>query len=308
MIKTICFLGDSITAEGVWEAEIFEKARHDQMRFFNCGVSGGTATTALDRLYYMCLDRNPDMVSVMFGVNDNNCEYYHFKERVQGQLEIEKKKADEKFELYKSSMRTLCEKVREAGAKLVLCTPVPFDNVTPGKMEMDLSVPLDMAVPYVMELAAEFDAEIVDFNGEMKKHMAQEQIFEADRIHPNARGYRLMAEIWSKAMFDGKYAVDADKEYTVCSKLARRCEIERIIRFIRLVDYCFFGHLRNKEDANLSERIDAAQKRLEMAKRGGYPRAQAEVEWCETYIANVNKLEKLEGEYTRLTIELSCGK
>ena len=106
MIKTICFLGDSITAEGVWEAEIFEKARHDQMRFFNCGVSGGTATTALDRLYYMCLDRNPDMVSVMFGVNDNNCEYYHFKERVQGQLEIEKKKADEKFELYKSSMRT----------------------------------------------------------------------------------------------------------------------------------------------------------------------------------------------------------
>ena len=305
MIKTICFLGDSITAAGIWESEIFEKARHDQMRFFNCGVSGGTATKALDRLYYMCLDRNPDIVSVMFGVNDVKCEYYKFKERIEGQLEAEKKEAEFKFELYKKSMWAICEKVVEAGAKLVLCTPVPFDNVTPGNKDIDLSEPLDRAVLYVKELAAEFRAQIVDFNSEMKKYMAEEQIFKADRIHPNEKGYRLLAEIWSKSMFDGKYTIDANKELFICDKLKKRREIERTLHHIRLVDYCLLGYLRDKKDANLAERIAQAEKNLEIAKCGDTARAQAEVEWYSTYIANINKLEKLEGEYTRLTIELS---
>ena len=106
-------------------------------------------------------------------------------------------------------------------------------------------------------------------------------------------------------MLDGKYAVDADKEYTVCEKLAQISEIERIIHHIRLVDYCLLGYLRRKDDANLTERIAEAYKKLEVARAGGYPRAQTEVGWYETYIANVNKLEKLGGEYTRLTIELS---
>ena len=308
MIRTVCFLGDSITAAGSWETEIFEKARQDKMRFYNCGVSGSNATSALGRLYYTCLEKNPDMVSVMFGVNDNNCGYYYNKDRVPGQLEKEKKEAEDRFELYKNSMRSLCEKITDAGAELVLCTPVPFDNVTPGEMEKDLSIPLDKAVPYIKELATEFGAKIVDFNGEMKKYMGKECIFKEDRVHPNDRGYRLMAQIWSEAMFDGKYAVDADKPYCICDKLSKRREIEQIISKVRLVEYCFFDGMRNKDGANLAERIAEAETKLEKAKAGGYPRAQTEVDWYLTYLENINKLDKLEGEFTRLTIELSEGK
>ena len=305
MIKTICFLGDSITANGTWEAEIFEKARHDKIRFYNCGVSGSNATSALERLYYMGLEKNPDMVSIMFGVNDNNCGYYYNKEREPGQLEREKKEAEERFELYKNSMRTLCEKVKQAGAELVLCTPVPFDNVTPGEMEKDLSIPLDKAVPYIKELAEEFGAKIVDFNGEMKKHMEKECIFKPDRVHPNDRGYRLMAEIWSNTMFDGKYAVCADDEYVVCEKLAKRNELEHILHNVRLIEYCFLGTMKSKKDAKLAERIAAAEEGLKKAQAGGYPRAQTEVDWYSTYLDYIDNLDKLEGEYTRLTIELT---
>lgn len=308
MIKTVCFLGDSITAGGIWETEIFENARHDKMRFYNCGVSGGNATSAVGRLYYTCLEKNPDMVSVMFGVNDNNCGYYYNKEREPGQLEKEKQEAEEKFELYKKSMRSLCEMITGAGAVLVLCTPVPFDNVTPGEMDRDLSIPLDRTIPYIKELAAEFGAKLVDFNGEMKKHMQKECIFKADRVHPNDRGYRLMAQIWSSSMFDGKYATDADKEYCICDKLSERSKIEHILHFVRLVEFCFFADLRNKDDANLAERIAEAEARLEKAKAGDYPRAQTEVEWYTTYLENINRLDKLEGEYTKLTIELAEGK
>lgn len=51
--------------------------------------------------------------------------------------------------------------------------------------------------------------------------------------------------------------------------------------------------------------MEMAQKNLETAKCGDTPRAKAEVEWYSTYLEYVNKLDRLESEYTRLTIELS---
>ena len=74
---------------------------------------------------------------------------------------------------------------------------------------------------------------------------------------------------------------------------------------IRLVDYCLLGYLINKDDNNLAKRMEMAQKNLETAKCGDTPRAKAEVEWYSTYLEYVNKLDRLESEYTRLTIELS---
>ena len=56
---------------------------------------------------------------------------------------------------------------------------------------------------------------------------------------------------------------------------------------------------------NLAQRMEMAQKNLETAKCGDTPRAKAEVEWYSTYLEYVNKLDRLESEYTRLTIELS---
>ena len=44
----ICFLGDSITASGLWEAEIYQFLRKKyKIKCFTCGVSGSTATKAL---------------------------------------------------------------------------------------------------------------------------------------------------------------------------------------------------------------------------------------------------------------------
>jgi len=305
MIKTICFLGDSITAAGIWESEIFEKARHDKIKFFNCGVPGDNATAALDRLYSTCLTHCPDMVSIMFGVNDNNCGYYYKKERTPEQLETERVEAEERFERYCNSMRKLCELITDTGAELVLCTPVPFDNVTEGDMDRDLSIPLDRCIPVVLELAKEFGAKVVDFNGEMKKYMAKECIFNADRVHPNDRGYRLMAQIWSAAMFDGKYATNADDELILCEKLMQRREIEVPMIQMWLVEYCFFHAMRMKKGATLSERISEAEKRLAAAKEAKDQKSEI---WYTNYLANINNKERMESEYIRLTFEIADNK
>ncbi len=304
MSKTICFLGDSITAAGNWESEIFEKARHDKMKFFNCGVPGDNATDALDRLYCTCLTHCPDVVSIMFGVNDNNCGYYYNKERKPGQLEEEKKEAEMKYERYCNSMRRLCEIITSFGIELILCTPVPFDNVTEGVMEKDFSAPLDRATVFVKELASEFSAKIVDFNGEMKKYMDMETIFKEDRVHPNDRGYRLMAQIWSSAIFDGKYATCADTELVLCEKLSQRREFETILSTLWLVEYCFFHGMWAKEDAALSERIAEAENRLANAQKTNN---QSVINWYSHYLKYINQKEHLESEYIRLTLEIARG-
>lgn len=304
MIKTICFLGDSITAAGIWESEILEKARHDKMKFFNCGVPGDNATNALDRLYCTCLTHCPDMVSVMFGVNDNNCGYYYKKERTPEQLEAERIEAEEKFKRYCNSMHKLCELITATGAELVLCTPVPFDNVTKGEMDRDFSTPLDGCVPVVLELAKEFGAKVVDFNGEMKLYMARESIFKEDRVHPNDRGYRLMAQIWSKTLFNGKYATNPNDNLVLCEKLTQRRNIEQTLTKLYLVEYCFFHKMWAKDGATLSERIAEAEKRLATEKESNNNVA---MEWYSNYLDNINNKEKLENEYIRLTFELAGG-
>ncbi len=303
-MKTICFLGDSITAAGSWESEILENARKDGFRFFNCGVPGDNATCAIDRLYSTCLTHCPDIVSIMFGVNDNNCGYYYNKERAEGQLEAERIEAEERFNRYKSSMRQLCTLITESGAELILCTPVPFDNVTPGELERDLSIPLDRATPFIKELAEEFGAYLVDFNGEMKKYMATEQIFCDDRVHPNERGYRLMAQIWSAAMFDGKYATNAEDVLNWCDKIEERYKIEKTLTALWLVEYCFFHGLRTKSGATLAERIGTAKERLEKAKEAAN---EKEISWYSNYLNNIENMEGLESEYIRLTLEIANG-
>ena len=68
----ICFLGDSITAGGLWMGEVYQVLRKKyKLRCFNSGVSGGAASRAERYLHANCLIYNPDYVVINFGVNDS---------------------------------------------------------------------------------------------------------------------------------------------------------------------------------------------------------------------------------------------
>ena len=123
-MKTICFLGDSITRRGYWVAEVFARLKGQGVRVYNCGVSGDSASGAIARLYTDCLSRTPDTVVMMFGMNDVGRSLYDEGAGDQ----TEKKQA--RLEKYKNSIRTLSEMIRAAGIGLVLCTPTPYNDVT----------------------------------------------------------------------------------------------------------------------------------------------------------------------------------
>ena len=53
----ICFLGDSITANGLWMSEVYQVLRKKyKVRCYNCGVSGSTARCAKQYLHTYELD------------------------------------------------------------------------------------------------------------------------------------------------------------------------------------------------------------------------------------------------------------
>ena len=76
----ICFLGDSITASGLWESEVYQHIRrHTDIKCYNCGISGGTAALASEYLHSYCLIKNPTHIFIMFGANDINIPLYEKK-------------------------------------------------------------------------------------------------------------------------------------------------------------------------------------------------------------------------------------
>ena len=116
-MKTLCFLGDSITRRGYWIAEIFEYLKKDRVRVYNCGVSGDSASAAIMRLYVDCLSRTPDTVVMMFGMNDIGRTLYD-----EGAGDTTEKR-HARIEKYKASIRTLSEMIRSAGI-MVMVIPI----------------------------------------------------------------------------------------------------------------------------------------------------------------------------------------
>jgi acyl-CoA thioesterase I len=132
----------------------------------NAGRSGDTATTALDRLDAAVLSRNPRLVIVLLGGND-------FLRRVP---------TDETFR----SLSTIVERIRQRGAAVVL---------------VGVSVGL-ISDPY----AGKYDALARRTSSGLVPDILEDIIGRADRmsdsIHPNDRGYAIIADRIEPAVRD----------------------------------------------------------------------------------------------------------
>lgn len=170
-LPTVVFLGDSLTAGyGLPEDEAYpaliDAKLHDDgfdVRVVNAGVSGDTSAGGLARLEWV-LSQNPDVLVVGLGGNDG----------LRG-LPLD---ATER------NLRQMVIRGRAAGARvIVLGMKIPpnygfdyagrFERMY-GEIADELDVPL---VPFLLEGVA-----------------ARPALNQADRIHPNARGHRILAE------------------------------------------------------------------------------------------------------------------
>ena len=291
----VCFLGDSLTAAGSWEAEVFQHYRSIfNIKFYNCGVSGATACLASDYLYSLCLSKNPTHVVVMFGANDIAKEAYSPSYT-----------APDKYTRIADALNTHAEKMEriindclDFGCTVTLCTTLPYDEVNESKTEnLMCQKGLDDCADIVFSLASKYSLRVIDFRKYFLPMLSTLKPISADRQHPTQHGYHIMAQIflYEAGMID---KLDYDTPFVIEKWNQERQSIEKTLKLLDFIDYVWLYRESIEKSWTTSEKIEKCRELLENESDVlGY------FALCyKAYIAHARKKDALIGELTRRTV------
>lgn len=249
----ICFLGDSITANGLWMAEVYQELRKKyKVKCYNIGVPGGRVYMAEKCLYSRCLAFNPDYVTVMFGIND--VSYIEYKEKYKDLTDAELK--EKAFEIYNESYERVIKKIIDFGAQPIICIPSPYDDVNETPVEKtDKQKDLDRCIEFIKELANKYDCPIVDFKSVMQPMLKERKIISEDRVHPTDEGQHIMAQVFLRDIGETNIPdFDTPFEFEPWNK--ERYDKEQELRGFNFVEYCvFIERWANGESAEEKKKI-----------------------------------------------------
>ncbi len=180
-VRIVCF-GDSVT--GVYYHTGSRRAYTDMLgialrqaapkaniEMLNAGISGNTTVDALARIDHDVIGHQPDLVTVMFGLNDMT--------RVP-------------LEQYRKNLKAIVTKCQAAGSDVILATP---NNVlTTGDR------PTEKLIQYcdvIRQIGSELNVPVCDAYRELdavRQHSAIDwRLLMSDAIHPNMAGHKRIA-------------------------------------------------------------------------------------------------------------------
>ena len=204
---TVLFQGDSITDAGrdraVMEPNALTKmgngyaalaatqllvdAPETGLKTHNRGISGNKVYQLAERWQADCLDLQPDVLSILIGVND----FWHkHKHNYEGTLET-----------YESDYRQLLQRTKDAlpAVKLVVCEPFVLKV---GAVDDTWFPEFDGYRAAARRVAEEAGATFVPFQTmfDVAIKFAPPEHWAADGVHPTPHGAALMAHCWLKAV------------------------------------------------------------------------------------------------------------
>jgi lysophospholipase L1-like esterase len=184
--ETIVFYGDSITEQNLYSAflETFLRSRFPQKKLgiFNFGWGGDTAPGGNRRFARDVTPVKPSLVFVNFGMNDGGYQAYD----------------EPTFRIYMDAQQALADTIKSAGAREVLFTTSPIDDVLRGDNGVYNDTLSRMAWG-VVSLARERQLPMIDLLHPMAEvqRLAREKnpgsTMIPDTVHPNAAGHLVMA-------------------------------------------------------------------------------------------------------------------
>lgn len=197
----VVFLGDSIIGGSRIVSHVADCYRRTfpekKVYFFNCGAAGGDVSFGLKVLEEDVMACNPTHVVVIYGTNDS-WRWCLKDRRHRGRYELLK----EKYLLYKELLPTLCKRITDKGIKLILCTPLPYDEY--GSQEEPAFrggyALLAEFAAVVRETCALNNYTLCDIYGGVVEEMQEDDgIFSKDRLHPSEHGGFIMAKVFLKS-------------------------------------------------------------------------------------------------------------
>lgn len=196
----ILFQGDSITDAGrdkrnyhhmgngypkYASALIAEAFPDTEFEFVNFGISGNRTDQLFDRLYADAIAFQPDIISILIGINDIWHRYGS------GRIETTDAQIETNYRAILTRLR------KQTNAKIIMLSPYLLDCEDKEQMREDLKTVL----PIIRKLADEFADVYVPLDKlfeEALKTQPEPKFYSADGVHPNANG----AEFIGKHYFD----------------------------------------------------------------------------------------------------------
>ena len=205
--EKVVFLGDSITQGSdfiCWTQAVYQLRCQGKVRLENAGISGDSAGGGLARLGYDVLNRKPDRVFVMFGMNDLGVSLY-----AKGGMELNAKQR-KLLENYEKNINRICDRLKEAGITAVLITPTPYNQYGKGNRSSYNEAGLAAAANIIRKTAKERGLEVLDLHAPMTEILKKQPSISPmrkDNVHPNELGHMVMTCFLSKAAgLEGKIA------------------------------------------------------------------------------------------------------
>lgn len=198
--QRIVAFGDSITAgvrPGVTEYQTFRFLLQDRLRglgvpvqVLNAGLGSDTTVGALARLERDVLAARPDLVVVMFGMNDAAMVDGGPVARSAPRVAL----AD-----YTANLRTLVTRIRAAGARVLLCAPTPmsrkyvYQDMGAYAQNADMNYMLRQYATAAKAVGAELGAPVLDGFALFTDSAGSLALIE-DGCHPYVQGHARLAE------------------------------------------------------------------------------------------------------------------
>lgn len=193
MIKpgdVVVFYGDSITdagrfddPQGLGRGYVRQLAdRLSEQTVINSGVGGNRAVDLQARLADDVLAHQPDLVSIMIGINDTWRRFDRDDPTT--------------AEAFERNYLDIARQITDAGAGLVLLEPfvlaVTDEQATAWRQD------LEPRIETVHRLAADFDAPVVALDTELNRLAAASTAAELahDGVHPTEVGHAEIARLW----------------------------------------------------------------------------------------------------------------
>lgn len=198
---TILFIGDSVTESGRDHSNgmdlgkgfplmvaTYLQTHHPKkiLTFYNRGVGGEKLRDLKKRWEKDCLDLNPDIVSLMIGVNDTWHNAGRFTTATPE--ELRRFEADYRFLLKSLHQRT--------DARVILMEPfvMPYP-----KDRINWREDLQARIEIVRKMAREYHTELIPLDGLLYEAGIKDE-FEyytgADGVHPTIAGHGFIAQAW----------------------------------------------------------------------------------------------------------------
>ena len=196
---TLLFQGDSITDAGRDKRNyrdmgngypkyakqfIKESLPETDIDFINFGISGNRTGQLFDRLYSDCIAFNPDVVSILIGVND----VWH------------RPGVDTTDEQIEVNYRTILENLKnKTNAKIVMICPFYLD----AEKNVHIREGLKTVIPIVKKLAEKYADVFIpldDIFAEAMKTQPEPLYYSADGVHPNANGSEFIGRVYADAV------------------------------------------------------------------------------------------------------------